>query len=43
MLDYPIINHFFEKYPKGHINIVQSDCVFKLTNDIAYFLDEFIF
>lgn len=40
MLDYPIINHFFEKYPKGHINIVQSDCVFKLTNDITYFLDE---
>ena len=40
MLDYPIINSFFEKNPKGFINIVQSDCVFKLTKDIAYFLDE---
>ena len=40
MLNYTIIRKFFNDYPKGYINIIQTDCVFKLTNDIAFSLDE---
>lgn len=40
MLNYTIMRKFFEDNPKGYINLVQSDCVFKITSDIAYILDE---
>lgn len=40
MLNYTYIKKFFKNNPKGCINIIQNDCVFKLTNDITYSLDE---
>lgn len=40
MLNYSIIKKFFENNPDGYINIIQSDCVFKLTEEVPYVLDE---
>ena len=39
MLNYTAIRNFFDNNPEGYINIVQSDCVFKLTSDIGFYLD----
>ena len=40
MLNSTVIRKFFKNNPQGHINIVQSDCVFQLYEDIAFSLDE---
>ena len=40
MLNSTVIRKFFKNNPDGYINIVQSDCVFRLTDDIAFMLDE---